>query len=146
MTAPMLEVRDVRKSYGDNPALAGVSFQVAAGELFGLLGPNGAGKTTLMSIIAGLLEADAGQVLLLGQEFRRRRLDLRPLIGLVPQDLAIYSELTARENLRFFGQLYGMGGAELEKRVDEVLAAVALADRADDRAGTFSGGMKRRLN
>jgi ABC-2 type transport system ATP-binding protein len=145
MAEPMLEVRDVRKSYGASVALHGVSFAVAPGELFGLLGPNGAGKTTLMSIVAGLLRADGGDVLLNGRRFTRQK-SLRHLIGLVPQELAIYGELTARENLRFFGQLYGVAGAELEGRVEQILGAVALLDRADDRAGTFSGGMKRRLN
>jgi ABC-2 type transport system ATP-binding protein len=146
MTGPLLEVRDLRKRYRDRAALDGVSFAVEPGEMFGLLGPNGAGKTTLLSIVAGLLDPTAGEVRLQGQRFTRRRKDLRPLIGIVPQDLAIYNELTARENLRFFGQLYGLGGAALARRVDDVLAAVALADRADERAGTFSGGMKRRLN
>ena len=143
---PLLEVRELRKRYGANEALAGVSFAVEAGEMFGLLGPNGAGKTTLLSIASGLLEPSAGQVLIDGKVFDASAKALRPLIGIVPQDLAIYNELTARENLRFFGALYGLGGKELELRVDEVLAAVALLDRADDRAGTYSGGMKRRLN
>jgi ABC-2 type transport system ATP-binding protein len=142
----MLEVRDLRKNYGSQPALAGVSFAVAPGELFGLLGPNGAGKTTLLSIVAGLLDADTGAVLLQGQPFRRSDRELRRLIGVVPQELALYNELTARENLRFFGQLYGLGGTVLEQRVEQILGAVALLDRADQRAGTFSGGMKRRLN
>jgi ABC-2 type transport system ATP-binding protein len=146
MAVPLLEVRDLRKRYGAQLALDGVSFEVAPGEVFGLLGPNGAGKTTLMSIVAGLLAPTGGEVRLHGQLFTRARKDLRRLIGIVPQDLAIYPELSGRENLRFFGQLYGLGGHALEKRVDDVLAAVALADRADDRAGTFSGGMKRRLN
>src|SRR3954451_7233200 len=146
MAAPLLDVCDVRKSYGSTPALAGVSFAVGRGELCGLLGPNGAGKTTLLSIIAGLADADAGQVRLDGRPFRRSERELRRLIGIVPQDLAIYNELTGRENLRFFGQLYGVNGAELERRVEQILSAVALLDRADDRAGTFSGGMKRRLN
>jgi ABC-2 type transport system ATP-binding protein len=142
----MLEVRGLRKSYGKTLALDGVNFTVGAGEMFGLLGPNGAGKTTLMSIISGLLDPSAGQVFLDGQEFHRSNRDLRRLIGIVPQDLAIYNELTARENLRFFGQLYGLGGNVLESRVANILTAIALADRADHRAGTFSGGMKRRLN
>lgn len=146
MAEPLLEVRDVQKRYGAAPALNGVSFAVAAGEMFGLLGPNGAGKTTLLSIVSGLLDADGGEVRLDGRPFRRQDRELRRLIGIVPQDLAIYHELTARENLRFFGQLYGLGGTALEGRVEEVLAAVALLDRADHRAGTFSGGMKRRLN
>src|SRR6266478_6208087 len=128
MADSLLEVRDLRKRYGAQPALDGVSFEVAAGELFGLLGPNGAGKTTLMSIVAGLTQPSAGEVRLRGQLFTRGRKDLRHIIGIVPQDLAIYNELTARENLRFFGQLYGLGGAALEGRVNDVLAAVALSD------------------
>jgi ABC-2 type transport system ATP-binding protein len=142
----MLEVRDLRKDYGATQALAGVSFRVAKGEMFGLLGPNGAGKTTLMSIASGLLEPTAGEVFLDGKQFHRSNRDMRRLIGIVPQELAIYNELSARENLRFFGELYGLGGSELERRIDAILAAIALADRADLRAGTFSGGMKRRLN
>jgi linearmycin/streptolysin S transport system ATP-binding protein len=142
----MLEVRDLRKNYGATTALAGVSFKVAAGEMFGLLGPNGAGKTTLMSIVSGLLDPTAGQVFLAGKEFHRHDRDLRRLIGIVPQELALYNELTARENLRFFGQLYGIDAGTLESRVRAILAAIGLDDRADDRAGTFSGGMKRRLN
>jgi ABC-2 type transport system ATP-binding protein len=146
MAAPLLEVRELRKRYRDHVALDGVSFQVAPADVFGLLGPNGAGKTTLMSIIAGLRDPTSGEVRVQGELLTRGHRELRRLIGIVPQDLAIYGELTARENLRFFGQLYGLGGKDLERRVDGVLASVALADRADERAGTFSGGMKRRLN
>src|SRR5438874_10534265 len=142
----MLEVRNLRKSYDTTVALDGVSFRVAAGEIFGLLGPNGAGKTTLMSIVSGLLDPSAGQVILDGREFFRSDRDMRRLIGIVPQELAIYNELTARENIRFFGQLYGLGGAGLARRVEEVLKMIGLEDRAADRADTFSGGMKRRLN
>src|SRR5262245_15429273 len=131
----MLEVRDLRKNYGAIQALAGVSFKVERGEMFGLLGPNGAGKTTLMSIVSGLLEPTSGHVFLGDREFHRSDRDLRRLIGIVPQDLAIYNELSARENLRFFGQLYGIDSATLEKRVGDILGAVGLADRADDRAG-----------
>src|SRR5881628_1156060 len=126
----MLEVRNLRKDYGSTPALAGISFTVGTGALFGLLGPNGAGKTTLMSIVSGLLDPTAGQVFLAGREFHRHDRDLRRTIGIVPQDLAIYNELTARENLRFFGQLYGLGGGELEGRVEKILTAIALVDRA----------------
>ena len=142
----MLEVRNLRKDYGATPALTGISFTVGKGEMFGLLGPNGAGKTTLMSIVSGLLEPTAGQVFLAEQEFHRHDRELRRVIGIVPQDLAIYNELTARENLRFFGQLYGIDEDNLQKRVDGILDAIGLADRADQRAGAFSGGMKRRLN
>jgi ABC-2 type transport system ATP-binding protein len=146
MSEPVLAVADVRKHYGPTVALDGVSLAVEAGELFGLLGPNGAGKTTLIKIVSGLTDADSGAVRLFGEPFSRSRRDLRRLIGIGTQDLAIYPDLSARENLRFFGRLYDLGGKELESRIDGVLSAVGLTDRANDRAGTFSGGMKRRLN
>jgi ABC-2 type transport system ATP-binding protein len=142
----MLEVIDLHKRYGEIVALDRVSFQVAAGELFGLLGPNGAGKTTLLSIISCLLPPTAGEVHVLGRKVEPGDRDLRRQIGIVPQDLAVYGELSARENLAFFGEIYGLGGAELRQRVEEVLAAIGLQDRADHRVHTFSGGMKRRLN
>ena len=146
MADAVLELTDVRKRFGGIVALAGVSLAVEAGEVFGLLGPNGAGKTTLLSIAAGLARADGGTVTLFGKPFTRDTRALRHLVGIGTQDLAIYPDLTARENLRFFGKLYGFRGKQLEMRVDEVLATVELSDRANDRAGTFSGGMKRRLN
>jgi ABC-2 type transport system ATP-binding protein len=146
MSAEFLDVIDLRKCYGTAAALDGVSFQVREGELFGLLGPNGAGKTTLLSILSCLLTSTGGHARLLGQPLSKANRSVRPLIGIVPQELAIYGELTARENLVFFGELYGVRGAELRRRVDDILGAVALADRADDRAAAFSGGMKRRLN
>jgi len=146
MAKPLLEVADVRKSYGRLEALKGVSFSVDEGELFGLLGPNGAGKTTLISILACLLTPSGGRATLAGEVIRPERRSMRRQIGLVPQDLAIYGELSARENLSFFGRLYGLKDPALTKRADEVLDAIALTDRADDRVQTFSGGMKRRLN
>jgi ABC-2 type transport system ATP-binding protein len=146
MPAPILEVIDLHKRYGSTVALQGVRFEVNEGELFGLLGPNGAGKTTLLSIISGLLPATSGAVRILGRDLVRSDRELRRQIGIVPQSLAIYGALTARENLRFFGELYGVPGTELDRRVDEVLAAVGLEDRADRRVDTFSGGMMRRLN
>ena len=146
MSVPVLEVVNVRKRYGHTVALDGVTLAVAEGEMFGLVGPNGAGKTTLISILCGLTDADGGEVRLFGKPFRRSDRELRRLIGIGTQDLSIYPDLTARENLRFFGKLYGFRGPDLVRRVDELLAAVGLTDRANDRAGTFSGGMKRRLN
>jgi ABC-2 type transport system ATP-binding protein len=146
MSHPVLAVSEVRKNYGSFPALNGVSLDVQPGELFGLLGPNGAGKTTLLSILAGLTAATSGTVTLYGKPFTPADRDARMQIGIATQDLAIYPELTARENLVFFGKLYGLNRADLGRRVKEMLAAVGLTDRADDRAGTFSGGMKRRLN
>ncbi len=146
MATPVIEVEDVRKRYGPTVALDGVSLAVEPGELFGLLGPNGAGKTTLMSILAGLTDPDGGSVRLFGKPFTTADRDLRRQVGLATQDLAVYPELTARENLTFFGKLYGLRGHDLRDRVAGMLDAVELTDRADDRAGTFSGGMKRRLN
>ena len=146
MAAPVLDLIDIRKCYGRTEALAGVSLAVQPGELFGLLGPNGAGKTTLLAILAGLSGPTTGAVKLFGEAFGPHARTARTLIGLATQDLAIYPELSARENLRFFGELYGLRGAELRSRIDEMLGAVSLKDRADQLAGTFSGGIKRRLN
>ena len=146
MEMPFLDVRNVRKSFGMTEALRGITFTVQAGELFGLLGPNGAGKSTLLSIIACLSDPNAGEIYLDGTPLVRGDLSRRPLIGIGTQDLAVYGELTARENLAFFGKLYGLRGGDLAKRIDEVLEMTALGDRADQRVHTFSGGMKRRLN
>jgi ABC-2 type transport system ATP-binding protein len=146
MAVPLLEVHDLRKFFGDAPALDGICLTVREGEMFGLLGPNGAGKTTLLSIVSCLSEPSGGEVRIEGRPLRTSDKAVRRLIGIVPQELAIYGELTARENLAFFGALYGLSGSELDRRVEGVLDAVALADRADLRAETFSGGMKRRLN
>ncbi len=142
MNKPLLEVRNLSHSYGKTRALTDVSFNVATGEMFGLLGPNGAGKTTLLSIVSGLLNATSGEVLIDGKAFTDQH-EVRRQIGIVPQEIAIYGELTARENLHFFGELYGVQDAE---RVDSILRAIGLMERANDRASTFSGGMKRRLN
>jgi len=146
MAEPMLEATDLTKDYGGTRALDGVSFRVEEGEVFGLLGPNGAGKTTLLSIVCGLLPATAGQVRLAGRPLGGAGSDLRREFGIVPQEVAVYDELTARENLQFFGELYGLGGATLRQRVDEVLEAVGLTAQAGQRVRTFSGGMRRRLN
>lgn len=146
MSAPILEVRDLCKCYGNAVALDHVTFQVAEGEMFGLLGPNGAGKTTLLSILSCLLAPSSGDVWIQGQKASLADTSLRRLIGIVPQELALYGELSARENLVFFAQLYGLANERLDRRVREVLAAVALEDQADRRVDTFSGGMKRRLN
>jgi ABC-2 type transport system ATP-binding protein len=146
MSEAILEVRDLSKRYGNTLALDAVSFDVVRGELFGLLGPNGAGKTTLLSILSSLLKATSGAAHLLGQRLDPDNREQRRLIGIVPQELALYGELTARENLIFFGELYDLHGPALRQRVKEVLAAVGLEDRANSRVDTFSGGMKRRLN
>jgi ABC-2 type transport system ATP-binding protein len=146
MATPIVEIHDVHKRYGDTVALSGVSFQVLQGEIFGLLGPNGAGKTTLLSLLSFLLAPTSGEIRLLGRPLRQANRDLRLHLGIVPQELAIYGELTARENLIFFGELYGLQGADLRRRVEEVLVAIGLQDRAGERTDRFSGGMKRRLN
>jgi ABC-2 type transport system ATP-binding protein len=146
MSATILEAIDLKKSYGAATALAGVSFQVAEGEMFGLLGPNGAGKTTLLSILACLMQPTAGEARILGRRTSTDDRALRAMLGIVPQELAIYGELTARENLAFFGSLYALSAPALEQRISEVLEAMGLTDRAGHRADTFSGGMKRRLN
>jgi ABC-2 type transport system ATP-binding protein len=142
----ILEVRNLRKAYGDLVAVEDVSFTVDPGQVFGLLGPNGAGKSTTMMMVCGLLTPDSGTILVAGEEMRPDRRELKRLLGVVPQDLAIYPELTARENLRFFGKLYGLNGSRLNSRVDDALSRTGLGPRADDAAREFSGGMKRRLN
>jgi len=142
----MLEVRNLRKAFGSLVAVDDVSFVVLPGKMTGLLGPNGAGKTTTVSMIAGLIAPERGQVLVGGQPLSGDTDASKRRIGLVPQDLALYDELTARDNLRFFGALYDISGAALETAMTSALTLVGLADRARDRVKTFSGGMKRRLN
>jgi ABC-2 type transport system ATP-binding protein len=142
----LLEVCNLRKTFGKLVAVEDVTFSVAAGEIFGLLGPNGAGKSTTMNMIVGLLAPNSGVIRLDGQELSPDNRELRKTLGVVPQDLAIYPDLTARENLHFFGRLYGIKGRPLKQRIDDVLERTGLTGRANDRAETFSGGMKRRLN
>ena len=142
----MLEVENLCKTFGGLDAVSEVSFSVAPGQLVGLLGPNGAGKTTTVSLIAGLLTPDRGEVRIAGRPLAGDTDPLKRRIGLVPQDLALYDELTARDNLKFFGALYGLRSRALEVAIADTLALVGLADRARDRVKTFSGGMKRRLN
>jgi ABC-2 type transport system ATP-binding protein len=143
---PVLSCEGLRKSYGELQAVAGIGFQVAPGETYGLLGPNGAGKTTTISMVAGLLRPDAGTIEVAGQRMTPTASAAKRRVGLVPQDVAIYPDLTARENLAFFGRLYRLPRARLRTRIAEVLEVIGLADRADDRSGEYSGGMKRRLN
>jgi ABC-2 type transport system ATP-binding protein len=140
----MLRCEGLRKSYGDRQAVKGVSFTIAESECYGLLGPNGAGKTTTISMLCGLAIPDEGEVTVDG--FQGGTLEAKAAIGYVPQDLALYPDLSAVENLTFFGQLYGLGGKELHARIGETLELVGLADRGKDRIGTYSGGMKRRAN
>ena len=143
---PALELAGLRKCFGELVAVADVSLGVRAGEVLGLLGPNGAGKSTAMMIACGVLPADAGAVRIGGETLTPANRRLRGELGVVPQDLAVYPELTARQNLRFFGKLYGLRGATLDDRVADALDRTGLANRADDRAEHYSGGMKRRLN
>jgi len=143
---PVLAADRLRKSYGALTAVADVSFDVSAGEILGLLGPNGAGKSTTVGMIAGLLEPDSGQVRINGAPLAGDTDPAKRSIGLVPQDLALFEELSARENLRFFGALYGMTGSPLDDAIASGLEFVGLAERARDRVKAFSGGMKRRLN
>jgi ABC-2 type transport system ATP-binding protein len=142
----LLRVEGLVKSYGTRRAVDGVSFRVLAGQTVGLLGPNGAGKSTTVSMLCGLLRPDAGQVLLDGQPVTTGAAHVKRRIGLVPQDLALYEDLSAHENLRLFGALYGLKGKPLDERIARVLGLVNLVDRARDKPATFSGGMKRRLN
>jgi ABC-2 type transport system ATP-binding protein len=142
----ILECEDLRKSYGERLAVDGVGFHIAPGETYGLLGPNGAGKTTTISMICGLLTRDAGTVTVDGRPLTTSSVDAKSAIGYVPQDLAIYPDLTGRENLVFFGQLYAIPRTELRARVEEVLEVIGLTDRANDATDDYSGGMKRRLN
>ncbi len=142
----MLSLHSVTKRYGSLVALHDVSLDIAPGEFFGLLGPNGAGKSTLMSLAAGLRTPDAGTVSLDGKSVAADPSHAHRTLGLVPQSIALYTDLTAEENLRIFGQLHGLRGRELQTRIDEALAAVQLADRRRSVVATFSGGMQRRLN
>jgi ABC-2 type transport system ATP-binding protein len=142
----MLEVDGLRKSFGNTRAVDGVTFHVVAGEAYGLLGPNGAGKSTTINLILGLLPADAGSVTVGGLDLRAKANQVKQMIGFVPQDIALYPTLSARENLSFWGRMYGLSGATLTERTDEALDMVGLADRAKERIGTYSGGMKRRIN
>ncbi|WP_211465054.1 ABC transporter ATP-binding protein [Collimonas silvisoli] len=146
MATTLLNVSSLCKSYGDRRAVDGVSFQVRQGQTLGLIGPNGAGKSTTVGLICGLLRPDAGEILLDGIAVNAGNSAAKHKIGLVPQDLALYEDLSANENLKLFGALYGLSGSHLKTRCSEVLALVNLSDRASDKPASFSGGMKRRLN
>jgi ABC-2 type transport system ATP-binding protein len=142
----MLEIRTLRKTFGELVAVNNVSFSLVPGQLVGLLGPNGAGKTTTVSMISGLVKPDAGEVLIGGAPLAGDTDPKKRRIGLVPQDLALYDELSAEANLRFFGSLYNLSSTALAATIDANLALVGLADRRRDPVRSFSGGMKRRLN
>jgi ABC-2 type transport system ATP-binding protein len=143
---PLLEVHDLVKKYGEFSAVKGISFDIQEGEIFSLLGPNGAGKTTTISVLSTLYSPSSGDALVGGHSVAKEPMAVRNLIGVVPQDLAIYDDLTARENLTFWGQMYGLSGKPLKTRITEVLEQIGLSDKADQRIKTYSGGMKRRVN
>lgn len=142
----MLRIENLRKSYGDLTAVDGLSLVVGPGEIYGLLGPNGAGKTTTLAMVCGLARPDAGFVRIGGEEIRSNLRKARASLGFVPQDIALYEELNARENLQFWGRLYGLSGRKLTAAIDQVLERVGLADRAKEPIRSYSGGMKRRIN
>jgi len=146
MSEPILIAQDLKKSFGDLEAVKGISLQVARGEVFGLLGPNGAGKTTTISMLTALLEPSGGKITVDGLDLKTHAKQAKAKMGLVPQELALYKSLSARENLTFFGRIYGLKGKELGRRVDEVLAMIGLTERAGDAVDKYSGGMKRRVN
>ena len=141
-----LEVKGLRKSFGELVAVDGISFAVREGEIFGFLGPNGAGKTTTISMICGLLTPTEGEILVEGRPLREDPRAVKQRLGVVPQEVALYEDLTARENLEYWGGAQGLRGAAFKKRVDEVLDLAGLADRAREPVKRFSGGMRRRLN
>ncbi|MDZ4167473.1 MAG: ABC transporter ATP-binding protein [Coriobacteriia bacterium] len=142
----MVEVTDLEKRFGDVAAVAGVSFALEQGEIFGLLGPNGAGKTTTISMISCLLDPDAGSIVVDGHSAGTEARAVKASLGVVPQEVALYPTLTAAENLAFWGRMYGLGGAELKRAVDAALELAGLEERARERIETYSGGMKRRIN
>ena len=141
-----IEVKNLHKAFGDLKAVDGVSFEVAQGEIFSLLGPNGAGKTTTISMLSCLLRPEEGDALVMGHSIKDDQMGVKSVLGVVPQEIALYNDLSARENLTFWGKMYGLRGPALRSRVDEVLEIIGLTERAKDRVGKYSGGMKRRVN
>lgn len=141
-----IEVSDLRKTFGNKVAVDGVSFHVTTGEVFSLLGPNGAGKSTTISILSGLLPPSSGEATIQGYSITQEPEAAKACLGVVPQDIALYPDLSARENLIFWGKMYGLRGVELNHRVDEALAMIGLTERQKDRINKYSGGMKRRVN
>jgi ABC-2 type transport system ATP-binding protein len=143
---PILEAHNLVKHYGNVAAVQGISFHIKAGEIFSLLGPNGAGKSTTISVLATLLTPTSGEAMIGGHSISKNPMAVRQIIGVVPQEIALYDDLTARENLSFWGRMYGMHGRLLRQRLDEMLAQIGLSEQATKPVRTFSGGMKRRLN
>jgi ABC-2 type transport system ATP-binding protein len=146
MKGKAITTEGLHKGFGDVHAVQGVSFDVPSGEIFSLLGPNGAGKSTTISMLACLLEPTAGDARVMGHSVTRQPMAVKRSIGVVPQEIALYEDLSARENLNFWGKMYGLRGTELARRVDDVLGIISLADRQRGPVARFSGGMKRRLN
>jgi len=142
----ILEVHDLTKNYGDFAAVKSISFAIQEGEIFSLLGPNGAGKTTTISVLSTLYAPTGGDARIAGHSVTQDPMAVRQVIGVVPQELALYDDLSARENLAFWGQMYNLGGKALKARVAEVLEQIGLTEKADQRVKTYSGGMKRRVN
>ena len=142
----MLEVKEVRKSYGKHVAVKDVTFSVGKGEAFGLLGPNGAGKSTTIAMICGLLPYESGDILIDGLSVKKEPRNVKKIIGIVPQEIALYPTMTAHDNLLFWGRMYGLTRAQGKRRAKVVLEIIGLQDRAKHKVETFSGGMKRRLN
>lgn len=142
----MIEVKEIKKSFKNVEAVKGISLTIDDGEILGLLGPNGAGKSTTISIISTLFPPSSGQVLYKDKDIIKNPKEFRQILGVVPQEIALYPELTGYENLKFFGKVYGLRGKELEGRIEEVLSIIGLNGRAKDPVKNYSGGMKRRLN
>ncbi|HLR75681.1 MAG TPA: ABC transporter ATP-binding protein [Virgibacillus sp.] len=142
----MLELVEISKRFKQNDAVKNMNMFIEQGEIIGLLGPNGAGKSTTISILSSLIEPTSGDVRLFNKSILKSPRDMRQILGIVPQDIALYNDLTAQENLKFFGKLYKLSGKKLRKQMDEVLDIVGLTDKKDEVVKTFSGGMKRRLN
>ncbi|MFN2167337.1 MAG: ATP-binding cassette domain-containing protein [Anaerolineae bacterium] len=145
-TGQAIQVQDLHKDFGEVYAVRGINFEVRAGEIFSLLGPNGAGKSTTISMLACLLAPTKGDALVMGHSIQREPMAVKAAIGVVPQEIALYEDLSARENLNFWGKMYNLRGAALQQRVDEVLDIIGLTERDKGRVAKFSGGMKRRLN
>ena len=141
-----IEIENLQKSFGTRRAVDGISLAVREGEIFSLLGPNGAGKTTTLAMLSTLLRPDGGDARILGHSIKHESAAVKASLGVVPQDIALYMDLTARENLDFWGRMYGLRGGALRQRVDEVLEMIGLTERQKDPVGKYSGGMKRRVN
>jgi ABC-2 type transport system ATP-binding protein len=141
-----IQAQELSKDFGEVYAVQGVSFEIQSGEIFSLLGPNGAGKSTTISMLACLLQPSGGDARVVGHSIVHEPMAVKSCIGVVPQEIALYEDLSTRENLSFWGKMYGLRGSELERRVDEVLDIIGLVDRQKGHVDKFSGGMKRRLN